>query len=61
MNLATYNVGCISLVRLWLGHEQSVFVGVLTGVVSYTVATLILSVQHLSQQASRMSPPAQHG
>ena len=22
-------VGCISLVRLWLGHEQSVFVGVL--------------------------------
>ncbi len=38
-------VGCISLVRLWLGHEQSVFVGVLTGVISYTVATLILSDQ----------------
>ena len=38
-------VGCISLVRLWLGHEQSVFVGVLMGVVSYTVATLILSDQ----------------
>lgn len=38
-------VGCISLVRIWLGHEQSVFVGVLTGVVSYTVATLIQSDQ----------------